>query len=209
MVHRWAWALVPTLILSVLPEAASAQVASGYSGYSTAPEEGTDKDYLFMLRQIGSCLAGSKTRQAVAMLAAPVNSAAEGRAFQALFNSRNNVCLGSYVSASVVRSQIRGTLAEALYRRNVNAGAAVRPTSATVSGNDVASLHDFARCYVSRHPDDARALIDKTKLGTSEERAAVIAMSAEFKACLPQRQVELSPSDVRMVIAEVLYNATL
>ena len=188
---------------------AEAQLAPGYSGYSTAPEAGTDKDYLFMMRQLGSCLAASKTKLAVAMLAAPENSAAEGRAFQDLFNARNNNCLGAVVRATVVRAQVRGALAEALYRRNLRAGATVRPVVTDVSGEEVGNLADFARCYVSRHPAEARALLDDTKLGTSEERAAVIAMSGDFQTCLPAREVELSPSDIRMVLAEVLYKATL
>ena len=76
--------------------AARAQLAPGYSGTSSAPEAGTDKDYLFMMRQLGPCLVSNKAEQSVAMLAAPAGSAAEDRAFRALFKSRNNTCLGAF-----------------------------------------------------------------------------------------------------------------
>lgn len=194
-------------LATMWPSLAQAQLAPGYSGTSSAPEEGTDKDYLFMMRQLGPCLVSNKTKQSIAMLAAPAGSAAEDRAFRALFNSRNNICLGAFVSARIARGQVRGSLAEALYRRNLNAGAVVG--SIAPHFGEVASLHDFARCYVSRHSVEAQALLELTRLGTTEEREKVVEMSSDFQACLPDRQIELDPSDVRMALAEELYKATL
>ena len=185
---------------------AVAQLAPGYSGYSSAPEQGSELEYWFMLRQLGDCVANTKTVQAEALLAAPVDSKAEARAFSALFGGRSNSCMRNFVSATIVRSQVRGVIAEGLFKRNLRNGQVVRPSSPV--DKEVATLHQFARCYIARQPAEAQRLLKETVLKSDEEMAMVQALSSTFAQCLPDRKVSLDASDVRLAFAEALYHAS-
>ena len=66
----------------------------------------------------------------------------------------------------------------------------------------------WLRCTNSRdamcpsHSVEAQALLESTRLGTPEEREKVVEMASDFETCLPDRHIELDPSDVRMALAE-------
>ncbi len=188
---------------------AAAQLSPSTSGSSTAPTEASQKDYWWMLRQMGDCLADTKTEKSQAFLAAKIDSADETREFKQLFGRSRNICMRNFVRASIVRSQIRGVVAEGMYRRNlVQVGADFVP--APNAPAEIASLHDFARCYVNSNYAEARALLRETRLATEDEAELVKRMAPGFALCLPEgRDIVLKPINVRMSLAEALYHATI
>lgn len=200
--------LTASVLLSVSVPVAPvvAQLAPGYSGTSSAPERGSEAEYWFMLRQLGDCVATTKTAQAEALLAAEIDSKAEGRAFTALFGGRSNSCMRNFVSATIIRSQVRGVLAEALFKRNLRNGRAIHLVEPAVS--EVTTIHQFARCYVYREPAAAMHLLMETRLKSDEEVSDVQTMSSGFAKCLPNRTVSLDPTNVRLALAEALYHSS-
>lgn len=195
------------LLSSSIPATpAVAQLAPGYSGYSSAPERGSEAEYWFMLRQLGDCVANMKTAQAEAFLATEIDSKAEGREFKTLFGGRNNSCMRNFVSATIVRSQVRGVLAESLFKRNLRIGRPIRPIEPKAS--QIATIHQFAQCYVYREPAAAQRLLMGTRLKSDEETSAVQDISSGFAQCLPSRTVSLDATDVRLAFAEALYHAS-
>ena len=201
------WLTAATCVLGMATPAA-AQLSPSTSGSSTAPTEASEKDYWWMLRQMGDCLADYKTEKSQAFLAAKIDSPAETRAFKQLFGRSRNMCMRNFVSASIVRSQIRGVVAEGLYRRNLAlVGADFVPAANAPA--QIASLHDFARCYVSSNYAEARTLLKETRLATEDEAELVKRMAPGFSSCLPEgRDVVLKPINVRLSLAEALYHAT-
>lgn len=200
-----------TLPLWAVASAASAQLSPGISGFSGAPTTATEDEYWFFVRELGRCLAQTKREKSIALLEAPIDSPAEKRAFDALIKRHGaNKCMSNMRSATLVRAQVRGSVAEGLYEANprpapMDSEAAVLPAETVIR-----SLHDFANCYVAKNPSPARSLLSDTDLGTQRENERVREMAAGFGPCLPQgRQVRIVPMDVRMALAEALYRTTV
>ena len=183
-----------------------AQLSTGASGQSTAPRMAANEEYWRMLRAMGDCLANSKTEKAEAFLDAPIDSPEELRAFRSLFGDTRNRCMRNFVSATMVTSWVRGSVAEGLFRRNDRAGRQV--PADYPAPETIASLHDFARCYVAGNPDSAKAFLRETKMATSGETERLREMAPGFASCLPAVEVALDPTDIRMAIAEAMYHAT-
>lgn len=181
-----------------------AQLAPGYSGQSSAPRQAVREEVWEMNRVLGQCLVRTKREKAVAYLMTVPDSADEGEAFGKLFSRERNVCMRDFVSATLLRSTVRGTIAEALYEQSVPVPAAL----AVPVGDEVRTFHDFARCYVRTHGPTAQQLLATTKLGTREETAFVKTMAADFGPCLPEGvEVRLIPSDIRLAFAEALWKS--
>ena len=201
------WALP----LIAAASAASAQLAPSISGFSDAPTTATEDEYWFFMRELGRCLSRSKPGQSVAFLQTKIATADEKRAFDALINRRgNNPCMSNMVRATVVRAQVRGSIAEGLYKAQV-ASASQPAVPPGLSGPaTIRSIHDFADCYVATNYSAARSLLDDTKLGTKEENRRVREMAAGFGSCLPAgREVRIVATDIRLALAEALYRATV
>ncbi|WP_133365438.1 hypothetical protein [Qipengyuania sediminis] len=188
---------------------ARAQLASGYSGQSDAPRPGVPDDYWYLLRQIGPCVAESKTEAARGFLAAAPGTADEKRAFDRLFGRKSNACMRNFVSATFVRAHVRGAIAEGLYERATAAGAVPRPgADADLDRAKIRTLHDFGRCYIAGNGGHATALLKDTQLGSREEANAVMQLAAGFESCFPVgRKVRIDATEVRMALAEALYHS--
>lgn len=207
-----AVASVLTLAVSagvVLAAPASAQLSPGISGSSSAPISGNEDDYWYLMRQMGDCLADHKTEQAMAWLAAEPGSAEETAAVGGLFNRSYNSCMQNFVRASFVRAHLRGTVAESLFRsRRRQLGEEFQP--ALVEPETITGIHEFARCYVATHFDDAATLLSKSRLSTNEEHELVAAMAPQFGPCLPEGiEIVIRPIEIRLAIAEAMYRTTL
>jgi hypothetical protein len=200
-------AMISALLTAATP--AAGQLAPGYSGTSSAPIEGVEGDYWILLRTVGSCVADSKYNQSVAFLAAEPGSEAEARAFRQLFGRNSNVCLRNFVWATFQRAHMRGAVAEGLYKRLVRERGEVVPAGMPLTDEQpLRTLHDFARCYVGHHRAEAHAFLMGTRLGTDEEHDAVINMAPEFGKCFPAgRQIRIDAREVRMALAEALYQS--
>lgn len=188
---------------------ASAQLSPGTSGSSGAAREGTEKDYWYIIRYMGNCLAGAKTEQMKEFLATKPASRDEDRVFKKLFNRRYNACMQSFVQVRFRRAHLRGAVAEGLYRDHAAAlGESWAPN--LTQPDDIASLHDFAQCYVANNFERVDRFLDQTKLGSSDEHRAVVDMAQGFSDCLPQyREVTLDPVEVRLALAEAMYRTTV
>ena len=185
---------------------AKAQLAPGYSGYSSAPREGTNVDYWRLIRRLGSCLSNSKAEASLDFLSTTPGTASEGEAWDGLFkNRRANICMRGFASASMARSHVRGSIAQAIFLRSLDEDESpyspqLRPVS-SVSG-----IHDFADCYVAGHYSTAKALVSETRLSSEGEFEFVKTMASGFGPCLPDgAEVEIEPTAVRLAIAEALY----
>ncbi|WAT18465.1 hypothetical protein OZN62_02470 [Aurantiacibacter sp. MUD11] len=201
-------ALLPALAALALAAPAAAQINGSASGFSDAPTQASEAEYWSMLGQMGTCLAEQKTEESTAFLASNIDSSDEDAAFDALFHRSRNGCMGNFVQAGFLRSHVRGVVAEGLFEAlpdaTVEAFIAAPPTGPEV----IASLHDFARCYVVAHPAEARALLRETRVATQGELEFIRTIAADFAPCLPQdREVRLRPTSVRMAIAEAAYHA--
>ena len=187
---------------------AHAQLSPGTSGFSSAPTEASQAEYWVMIRTLGACLADYKTDKAQAFLTTAPGSSAEDAAFSALFENRRHRCMGNFVSATMLRSHVRGSVAEGLFEQMGEAAQAAIAMRQLAAPAQIASLHDFADCYVASHAANAAAFLDQTKLGSKGEIAALQQMAPDFAPCLPaDREVRLDPIDLRMAIAEGLYHA--
>lgn len=203
---------IVSIVLSIAAVAfaapASSQLAPGYSGWSSAPVEASEAEYWRMMRRLGACLADSKREQAMVFLGSEVDSAEEGEAFDALFHRSRNRCMGNFVNAGMLRAHVRGVVAEGLFQQlpsDLRRSALASPLS---EPDVVASIHEFADCYVARHPAEASGLIDETRLGTEGELEYIREIAADFGPCLPEGvEVSLRPINVRMAFAEALYRA--
>jgi hypothetical protein len=205
-VIRLSALLSAVLLVCAVP--ATAQLSPSTSGFSTAPTAANDEEYFYMLRQLGPCLADGRRGRAIAFLDAPIDSSEEDAAFAALFDDAINPCLRNFVSASLVRSWVRGVVAEGLFKdalRKWPEGA----VPATEEPGSIASIHDFARCYVANDFAAARSLLEDTRLGDKSELARMRELAPTFGQCLPEgSNVTLKPMNIRMALAEALYHAT-
>lgn len=194
------------LVVAALSPPAAAQLAPGRSGFSDAPTVADDTEYWLMMGEMGRCLAGQKSQQSKAFLAQVVDSPEEAAAFKELFHRNSNPCVGNFVSAGMLRAHVRGVIAEGLFERLGDEGVARVAASPAASPEIIATLHDFARCYVVAHPADATRLLRETRVATKDEMAAFREMAADFAPCLPHGfSIKLKPTSVRFAIAEALY----
>ncbi len=187
---------------------AQAQLSPSTSGHSSAPTEAGEAEAMRFMRRLGSCIAERKHDLGVAFLASEIGSPAEDAVVAELFKGNRNICMGNMIGASMQRAYIRGSVAEWLHksaaddcRLNAVAAGAREPEV-------IATMHDFADCFVARQPAMADALAIQTLLGTEGEAEYVRQIAQEFGPCLPSgREVRIVPTQIRMAIAEALYHA--
>jgi hypothetical protein len=191
-----------------IPGAASAQLASGYSGQSSAPTTANETEYWDMMSQLGNCLAQQKPDQSRAFVDSVIGSKQEDEAFEALFHRRYNNCMGNFVNASMLRAHVRGLVAEGLFETLPDETIDRFVASPPAAPATIVTFHDFARCYVVAHPVPARDLLRRTRVATKDEREFVGAIAGDFGPCLPAgREIKIRPTTVRMAIAEALYRS--
>lgn len=189
-----------------------AQLAPGQSGYSSAPRAGVEPEYWNFLDQVGPCLANQKPDQAMALIDAPIDSAAESAAFDTLFNvgeNRRNNCLGRLSGVhGAQRAHIRASVAEGLFQQLPDETIErfiAQPPSAPDAIN---TLHDFAYCFAVTHPVETRELLSLTDVASGGELEYVRQIAGDFAECLPQdREVKLNATSVRMSLAEAAFRA--
>ena len=189
---------------------ASAQLAPGVAGFSDEPRTASEDEYWFFMRELGRCLAQTKRAQSVALLQAPVNTPEEKRAFDALISRRgSNSCMRDMVSATMLRAEVRGSVAEGLYKAHPQSARNAPVPQGLTAPSSIRSIHHFADCYVAMNFSAARDLLIDTKLGTKEESQRVRELASGFGPCLPQgREVKIVPRHIRMALAEALYRAS-
>lgn len=200
--------LLTSLAVLALAAPVAAQINGSASGFSDAPTQASEAEYWSMLGQMGTCLAEQKAEESTAFLASVIDSGEEDAAFDALFHRSRNGCMGNFVQAGFLRSHVRGVVAEGLFEDLPDTTVDAFIGSPPAGPEGIATLHDFARCYVVSHPSEARALLRETRVATEGELEFIRAIAADFGPCLPQdREVRLRPTAVRMAIAEAAYHA--
>ena len=199
-------ALLPIAVAIALITPAQAQLAPGVSGFSSAPTSASEAEYWTMIRRLGVCLADAKNKESVAFITAAPGSAEEDKAFTALFHRHSNRCMGNFVSASMLRSHVRGSVAEGLLNLMDEDRVRNPAFSADHAPENVRSIHEFAYCYVANNPVTAYQFLDQTQIGTKGEVAAIRQMAVDFGPCFPEGvSIEINPINVRVAIAEAYY----
>lgn len=187
---------------------AYAQLAPGVSGWSSAPTSASEGEYWAMMSRFGHCIARTKKDEAVAFLSSKIDSPEESKAFKALFGRARNMCMGNFVSAQMLRSHVRGVVAEGLLERMTSWQAPGDLDVQQKGPEQVTGIHDFAACYAATHPLEARGLLNDTRVGSKGEVEYVRQIASGFDDCLPLgMEVRIYPIDFRMAIAEALYHA--
>ena len=159
-----------------------------------------------MIRKLGVCLADAKKKQSIAFIRSAPGSAEEDKTFAALFHRSSNRCMGNFVSATMLRAHVRGSVAEGLLNLMDDDRKSSGLIAAEAAPETVSSMHDFAYCYVANHPATAYQFLDQTKVGTRGEIDAIRQMADDFGPCLPVgTSIEINPVDVRSAIAEAYY----
>jgi|GEM_PF-1901607 len=197
------------LVLSmVIASPAVAQINGSASGWSSAPVSASETEYWSMMGQMGTCLAEQKSDEARAFIGSDIDSSEEDTAFEALFHRSRNNCLGNFVNAGMLRAHVRGLVAEGLFENLPDETVEAFIAAPPAAPESIATLHDFARCYVLAHPAEARQLLRETRVATRGEIEFIRAIAPDFGDCLPQdREVQLQATSVRMAIAEAVYRA--
>ena len=187
---------------------AAAQLAPGYSGFSTAPTSASEAEYWDMMVRMGSCLARQKQAESVALVSSVIDSEAEAGAYGELFDRNRNLCMGQFVRATFVRSYVRGVVAEGLVEDLDDEAFARLVASPPAAPEQIANLHELASCYVVSNPEEAREFLKRTKLQTEGELAFLQNIATNIAPCVPEgRDIDLDPIDIRLAIAEALYRA--
>jgi hypothetical protein len=210
-IGRQALVLAAAAVLA--STAGNAQLASGYSGFSSGPRQGTTEEFWFSLSRLGDCFGHTKGSQSQALLATQPSSIEEAKAVQAMLG-RYTACLRHADQMRATTNLVRGAIAEGLYKRQVRVPAAAievpRPpavdqeTSATLVPFRV--LADFSRCFAARNPDRVHRLVLETRLGTTESNAAVAALDPLASECLPPNlKIQFEPNDIRLSLVEALF----
>lgn len=193
------------LALGVTAAPASAQIASGYSGWSDGGVASMGNEETWQaLRVFGSCYARVSTAQALQLLATEPGTQAERNAVRMAIRAPEN-CWGYVSRVRAPYFLLRGAVAEGLWKRRIEIPTNLR-LAAPARGADSRNFYESARCFTAAHGDQARALLE-TPLGSRREREVAGAiLSGTFGACVPSEvgTFTLPPVMVRYFIVEAL-----
>jgi hypothetical protein len=192
------------LLFAVLvPQPATAQLATGRSGSSTMSYIGGEEVW----REVGFfglCYAGQNRESALMLIATTPGSMEEAQTYKKLFSKPYLSCLGDVASLRVSHDMIRGAIAEGLLKKAVPipASMVLQPPPPGTTGK---TISEAARCYAAAHPGSVRSLV-ATSPGSKKEYAAVVALLPDFMECVPAkaRNLPLSATQVRFRLAEAL-----
>ena len=174
--------------------------------YVTARE----RDAAWTMHRFAECLVRNRRAQMLELLSTRLNSP-EQAAIVRLVIGRRSICLGAR-AMRVDNVLLRGAVAEALYRRELEGratGPIERAPELVVSDprrSPAAALASFGRCVVANNPAGVRTLI-QAKPGSRAEGAALTALAPGYAACLPpgQNRPERHPLLLRGAFAEAFY----
>ena len=189
-----------SFILAIaLAAPAFAQLAPGRSGTSTSAPL-TNVQPFKELRFLGSCIARSERKIALALIATVPGSPEEERAFDRLFYGERSTCMfgGTQMTMPIIFA--RGAVAEGLLQSE-GVPDTYRLTSPAPA--EVSDLHGAARCYTAGHQTAVEALL-RTQPGSPEEVKAVAALWNDFRTCMPGFKVRLNAPWIRFLLAEAL-----
>jgi hypothetical protein len=183
---------------------ARAQLAPTYSGSEGVSYMGQEETFS-AIRQLGTCLVQRRQQDASALLATAPGSQQEASAVRVLIG-RHTACAPRNSRMGLPRDVIRGSIAEAMYRRLGLAAPSADPT-APRDGAKPESLVEFARCVVRASPQEVHDLLTSTRLGTRAEHQAMLSMAPQLRGCLPSSDnLQLAAPLVRLSLADALYD---
>jgi len=210
MVSAMALVATAATISFVRPQAAQAQLAAGSSGFSDAPTNAHESEYWMMMSEFGNCIAAHKSEQALAFVDTVIDSAEEAKRYKALFGRSKNFCMRHFVSATMIRSRVRGVVAEGLVKRLPDETMHRLVEQAPAGPAKVKTLHDFAMCYVVSYPLEAQQFLRDTRLATQGEEEFLRSKWSHFSSCMPQGVTnQPKATSVRMAVAEALLRAAI
>jgi hypothetical protein len=120
-----------------------------------------------------------------------------------MFKRPYQSCLGDVTRLGATLPLVRGAIAQGLYKRKIALPAALMQSAPAPA--QVQNLADAARCYTASHREEARALVEGTKVGGRKEYDAVMKLLPEFRKCVPSgARAEFTATLVRFRLAEAL-----
>jgi hypothetical protein len=194
------------IALLVSSSVASAQLAPGQSGHSSH-QTFTGSVAWDALAYFGSCYASREQKKALDLVSTAPGSLEEAKTYKRLFTKPNVSCLRDLSSLSVPWQYVRGSVAEGFYQKGIPVPANLAVTTPMLPEKAV-TLSDVAICYVGRHPDAAKTLIETTAPGSKKESQAIDALMPRMAECLPSNLPEAPQFDtmlIRFRIAEALW----
>jgi hypothetical protein len=178
---------------------AAAQIAPTRSGSSTSSPSTNTRPFQ-QLQAFGTCLAQTRKKDALALIATAPDSAEEEKVLRKVVFGEQASCLFGGTTMSMPGIFARGAVAEGLLRIGGVPDSYRLPAPAA---SEVRDLHGAARCYTSGHRADVANLL-RSKPGGAEEVKAVAALWDEFRACMPNFKVRLNAPWIRFLLAEAL-----
>jgi hypothetical protein len=156
------------------------------------------------LETVGQCEAASQSRKTAAFILTTPGSAEEETAYRALFG-HNVACLGLFTRLSVPRYQLRGALAEGLYKLPPKKQP-IAPASVPAPAASPFAIDQIAECYTRANPDTVRAFLLSTTAETRQEQTAFAGFAGDLGPCIPAGvQIKLNADRVRLALAEAAY----
>jgi hypothetical protein len=159
------------------------------------------------LGDFGRCYASTQRKEALKLVATRPGSIEEAQTYKALFQKSDESCLGSITELRVSHLMVRGAIAEGLYKKKI-----LVPPELTVAAapsvDQVRSMSDAALCFVGRHAEEARSLVNGTEPGSKKEFEAMTALFPAFAACVPpaaREKMRVEATLIRFRIAEALW----
>jgi hypothetical protein len=165
-----------------------------------------NRDAEKLVGELMACMVRSERGKAVEVIRSEPGSEAEGKVFNALFDSaRMCVPRGKKVNAPGIG--LRGALAEALYERSFKtAGPATGAATLEWMKQPPHRAYAIAQCAAERDPATADALV-RTKWHSDEENAAANALLPTLQACANSQQVNFDRVILHGLVAEGLFRA--
>jgi hypothetical protein len=165
-----------------------------------------NRDAEKLVGELMACMVRSERAKAVDVIRAEPGSEAEGKVFNALFDS-SRMCVPRGKKINAPGISLRGALAEALYERAFKtAGPSTGAAPLEWMKQPVHQAYAIAQCAAERDPAAADALV-RTKWHSDEETAAANALLPTLQACANGRQVNFDRVTLHGLVAEGLFRA--
>ena len=180
-----------------------------------APIQASDPVAAMMLREWANCIVRTRRRDALALLATPLNSAAQAEAIDGLTSRRfgwNTVCVRTRMMR-VDNIVLRGAVAEALHRweqrRGRAAGPLVPAPPPPAAANPRRRLVLAGRCLVEADAGAVAGLME-VRPDSNQSQDAVQALAPKLDECLPDNisAEDFHPLLIRGALGEPFYLAS-
>lgn len=200
-----------TVIVAPAPEGEKQPPIRSRIGREQPALQAADPLAAMVLREWANCIVRTRRRDALALLATPVNSEAQTAAIEDLTSRRfgwQSICVRTRMMR-VDNIVLRGAVAEALHRWEKHRRRSAGPLAAAPPPAPVgrpAQLVLAGHCVVEADPAAVAAVME-TRPGTNGSLDALEALAPQLNACLPEgmEASDFHPLMLRGLLGEPFY----